>query len=254
MSSEPVKPKNALDTEEILITLFVACYNEVNNIAGTLDVVRAACAEAVITYEVIIIDDASTDGSVDVIRCYMAEHPDAPIYLHVNEKNMGLGENFAEAAFLGNGKYYRLVCGDNVEPVETLVKVFREIGRADIIMSYRPEDVEGKALSRRLLSGLYTKIVNLLSGYDLHYYNGLPIMNRRSVMRWQPNSHGFGFQADLVTRLLDRGATYLEVPVTGRERQTGKAKAINFHNFCSVAHSLLNILIRRLSRIFYGHS
>lgn len=242
------------DTQEVLITLFVACYNEVDNIAGTLDVVRAACAEADITYEAVVIDDASTDGSVDVIRRYMAEHPEAPIRLHVNEKNMGLGENYAEAAFLGCGKYYRLVCGDNVEPVETLVKVFREIGKADIIMTYRPADVEGKAFSRRLLSGLYTKIVNLLSGYDLRYYNGLPIINRRLVMRWQPNSHGFGFQADLVTRLLDRGATCLEVAVTGRERQTGRAKAINFRNFCSVAHSLLNIFIRRLSKIVYGHS
>ena len=107
-----------------LITLFVACYNEVDNIVGTLDVVRAACEETGITYEVLIIDDASTDGSVDVIRRYMSAHQDAPIRLHVNEKNMGLGENFAEAAFMGAGEYYRLICGDNVEPVETLVKRF----------------------------------------------------------------------------------------------------------------------------------
>lgn len=135
-----------------LITLFVACYNESGNIEGTLDVIRAACAEAGITYEVIIIDDASTDGSPEIIRRYMDAHPEMPIHLHVNEKNMGFGENFGEAAFLGTGTYYRVVCGDNVEPVETLVKVFREIGKADIILSYRPNDVEGKALSRRLLS------------------------------------------------------------------------------------------------------
>ena len=237
-----------------LITLFVACYNEVENISGTLDVVRTACAEVGITYEVLIIDDASTDGSVDVIRQYMAAHLEAPIRLHVNERNMGLGENFAEAAFMGTGEYYRLVCGDNVEPVETLVKVFREIGKTDIILTYRPDDVQGKALSRKLLSGLYTKIVNLISGYNIHYYNGLPIMKRQAVMRWQPNSHGFGFQADLVTRLLDRGATYVEIAVTGHERETGKAKAINLRNFLSVSHSLLNIGIRRLSKILYGYS
>ncbi len=237
-----------------LITLFVACYNEVENITGALDVVHSACAEVGISYEILIIDDASTDGSVEVIRRYMQGHPEMPIKLHVNPKNMGLGENFAEAAFMGRGEYYRLICGDNVEPVETLVKLFREIGKSDIILSYRPGDVEGKAFSRKVLSGLYTRIVNLISGYDLHYYNGLPIMRRRDVMRWNPNSHGFGFQADLVTRLLDRGASYIEVPVSGHERQTGKAKAIRFRNFCSVAHSLLNILIRRLSKLFYGHS
>jgi hypothetical protein len=111
--------------------------------------------------------------------------------------------------------------------------------------------VQGKALSRRILSKIYTAIVNFISGYRLHYYNGLPVFKRRDVMRWNPNSHGFGYQADLVTRLLDRGATYLEVPVIGHERQTGEAKAIRFHNFCSVAHSLLNILIRRVSKLLW---
>ena len=240
--------------EEILITLFVACYNEEGNIAGTLDVIREATAQAGISYEIILIDDASTDASVDVVRRYMAEHPEMPIRLHVNAHNVGLGENYGEAAFLGTGTYYRLVCGDNVEPVETLVKVFREIGKADIILTYRPDDVEGKSPARKFLSRLYTHIVNFISGQHIRYYNGLPIMKRRDVMRWNPNSHGFGFQADLVTRLLDRGATYLEVPVKGHERQTGKGKAIGFRNFCSVAHSLLNILIRRFSKIVYGHS
>jgi glycosyltransferase involved in cell wall biosynthesis len=234
-----------------LITLFVPCYNEAGNIEGTLDVIAAACAEAAITYEVIVIDDASIDGSPEIIRRYIASRPEMPITLHVNEKNAGFGENFGEAAFMGTGTYYRVVCGDNTEPVETLVKIFREIGKADIILSYRPNDVQGKALSRRILSKIYTALVNAISGYRLHYYNGLPVFKRRDVMRWNPNSHGFGYQADLVTRLIDRGATYLEVPVIGHERQTGEAKAIRFHNFCSVAHSLLNILIRRVSKLLW---
>jgi dolichol-phosphate mannosyltransferase len=237
-----------------LITLFVPCYNEAGNIEGTLDVIAAACAEAAITYEVIVIDDASTDGTPEIVHRYMISHPDMPIKLHVNEKNMGLGENFGEAAFMGSGEFYRLVCGDNVEPIETLVKVFREIGKADIILSYRPEGVSGKAIGRMALSKIYTGLVNLISGYKIHYYNGLPIFRRRDVMRWNPNSHGFGFQADLITRLLDRGATFIEVPTTAHERNDGKPKALNFRNLCSVGHSLLNILIRRLSKIVYGHA
>jgi len=242
------------DAQDVEITLFVACYNEADNIVGTLETVVAACREVGITFEIIIIDDASKDRSVEIIRAFMAAHPDLPIILHVNDHNCGLGENFAEAAFLGHGKYYRLICGDNVEPKETLVKIFREIGRADIILTYRPDDVAGKAFSRRITSRVYTLLVNAVSGYNLHYYNGLPIMKRRDVMRWQPNSHGFGFQADLVTRLLDRGATYLEVPVVSTERETGESKAITFRNFCSVAHSLLNISIRRFSKVLYGRS
>jgi hypothetical protein len=71
-------------------------------------------------------------------------------------------------------------------------------------------------------------------------------------MRWHSNSHGFGFQADLVTRLLALGATHKEVGVIGRERAGGKSSALTFRNFASVAHSLQNIVIRRVSKTLYG--
>ena len=115
-----------------LITLFVPCYNEAGNIEGTFDVIAEACSQTGISYEVIVTDDASKDGTPEIIRRYMNAHPDMPITLHVNEKNRGLGANFGEAAFMGRGEFYRLVCGDNCEPAETLIKVFNNIGKAEI--------------------------------------------------------------------------------------------------------------------------
>ena len=91
--------------------------------------------------------------------------------------------------------------------------------------------------------------MNLLSGCRIRYYNGLAVLPRYDVMRWHPNSPGFGFQADLVTRLLYMGATYREIPVIPKERTDGKSSALKFKNACSVAHSLLEIFIRRLGDI-----
>ena len=63
----------------------------------------------------------------------------------------------------------------------------------------------------------YTAIVNLLSGNSLHYYNGLPIHRRYNVMRWHPDTRGFGFQAYILCLLLGQGATYKEVALSASE-------------------------------------
>jgi hypothetical protein len=156
-----------------------------------------------------------------------------------------------DGAFLGRGKYYRLVCGDNTEPKDTLRTIFCQMGNADMVIPYHSE-VRGKPLVRRILSRAYTRLVNALSGYQMHYYNGCALHLRYNVMRWGPYSFGFGFQAELITRLLDEGATFIEIPVnaTHVEKST-RNSAINYGNFLSVGHTLLEIFIRRLrKRVF----
>ncbi|MDD5262505.1 MAG: glycosyltransferase family 2 protein [Methylacidiphilales bacterium] len=239
---------------EIDLTLFVACYNEEENIAGTLDTAIAACIEAGISFEIVIIDDASRDRSVEVINHYIQKHPDISIILKVQSQNEGLGYNYAEAAFLGHGKWYRLVCGKNGEPADTLATIFRQLGKADIIIPYHPAGTAGRTWRRRFLSWAFTALVNTISGHKLHYYNGLPVIRRDQVMRWHSNSRGFGFQADLLTKLLDRGTSYLEVPVRAAERKGGKSNALTNRNFLSVAHTLLTIFIRRVAKTLYGRN
>ena len=231
------------------LSLFVACYNEEQGIIPTLDTVVAAATEVGITYDVVIMDDCSTDRSVELIVDYMSRHPDLPITLYVNEVNQGVGANYAEAAFRCRGKYYRMICGDDVESKETLVTIFRHVGEADMIIPY-PADTTFRGPFRRGVSRSFT-LINLLSGYRVRYYNGLAVHFRYNVMRWHSNSHGFGFQADLITRLLDLNATYIEVPVYPNERAGGETKAFKFRNICSVGHTLLEIWIRRLGKFVY---
>lgn len=242
-------------TEEIDITIVVTCYNEEAFITDTIDTVRSALEEAGRSYEIIVVDDVSQDNSVKQIRDYIQSHSSHPIHLKVNEVNRGLANNYVEAAFLGKGKYYRLCCGDNPEPREVLVDAFKHIGAADIIIPYQLQDaVVGKQESRKLISKVFTFLVNLISGYNLKYYNGLAIHLRYNVMRWHPSSYGFGFQADILTRLLDEGASYLQIASSGIDRKGSGSTALTMRNFLSVVHTLLELLIRRIRRELYGRA
>lgn len=242
---------------DIDITVLVTCYNEEKYITDTLDSVMGALFESRLSYEVIVIDDVSTDNSVQRVEEYIQNHPEYSITFYVNKKNHGLGYNYIEGAFLGSGKYYRLCCGDNVESKELLVYLFNHVGMADMIIPYHSKENElpGKNFFRRLLSKTFSFLVNFLSGYNIIYYNGLPIHLRYDVMRWGPSSYGFGFQADLITQMLDQGATYCQVPVYGI-RHTKKegivANVLSMRNVLSVGHTLLEVLIRRVVRGLYN--
>jgi glycosyltransferase involved in cell wall biosynthesis len=230
------------------LTVFVACYNEAPNIVATLETVAAAAQDVGCSYEIIVIDDASVDESVPTVREFQRAHPELPIVLRRNPVNRGLARNFVAAAFLGRGTYFKLVCGDNVESQETLVRILSQMGRADVILSYHQKCL-GRGWGRRALSWTYTRLVNVLSGHHIHYYNGLPLYRREQVLRWHSRTRGFGFQADLVTRLLDQGASHLEVLVEARERSHGRSTALTFHNFLAVGRTLLGIGLRRIRRL-----
>jgi glycosyltransferase involved in cell wall biosynthesis len=232
------------------LTVFVSCFNERRYIVQTLDTVRAALAELDFSYEIIVIDDCSADGSADLVADYIRTNPNERILLRRNNVNLGWAQNFIDAAFLGKGTYYRVICGDASEPKSTILKVFQEIGTADIIIPYYVTN-EGRGWHRGFLSNAYVFLVNAISGFRLKYYNGLPVHLRHNVMRWHSNTRGFGFQADIICMLLEQGFSFKEVPVFAVEQVGRRSTALTFNNVLSITHTLFDIGIRRISNSLY---
>ena len=78
-----------------------------------------ACIESTVSqnttfpFEIIVCDDASTDGTAEVLRDYAARYPDLirPIY---REKNVGHYVNYVEAHNLARGTYVAHMDGDDL--------------------------------------------------------------------------------------------------------------------------------------------
>jgi hypothetical protein len=237
--------------DEFDITLFVSCYNERDFIVATLETVRRAMAGLGLTYDIVIIDDGSRDGSPERSSRYGDEHPECNIVFRRNAVNKGWAQNYVDSTFIGRGRYHRAICGDNSEMESTIRTVLRPLGEADIIIPYYVE-VRDKRLFRHVVSSTYTFLVNLLSGNSLRYYNGLPVHRRYNVMRWHSDTRGFGFQADILCLLLGQGATYKEVALSAIEQRPGVSTALNWKNLLSVAHTLSDIMLRRISNRIHG--
>ena len=235
-------PKDAID-----ITFVVPCHNEEENVESVLDTIKAAMAIRALTYETLVIDDGSTDNTSAVVRTYQMAHPELPVRPHRHPSNQGLGASYFEGAVMGKGRYYMLVNGDGDLPMESLLNIVDRMGEADIISPYLSNQYD-RPLTRRVLSLMFKKLVDLLGGYRLHYYNG-PVLHRRvNILETKTKARGFGYQAELLCHLLRKGCSVIEVPFASvyRHHQTD---AFHLANILSVSKSLYHIFLTRFNSI-----
>jgi glycosyltransferase involved in cell wall biosynthesis len=236
-------PPDAID-----ISFFIPCYNEEANVVGAIEKLVHVSSKLGLSYEILVFDDCSRDRTVATVQAYQSEHPVVPLRLFVNNVNRGVARNFFEAAFRARGRYYRLVCGDDVEPLESHERLLCHLGQADIIVPYFTS-IKGRPFHRHVISRLYTRLVNYASGNRLRYYNGCPIYRRIDVLRFHVETTGFGYQAEFLTRLIHENRSILEVALLSIDREG--SGSVTVRNGLSVGHSLLKIALRRLRVYLY---
>lgn len=232
------------------VSFFVACLNEEGNIGRAMDTVVEVMRDFKNPYEILVFDDASADRSVAEVMDRCRRYPGTRIQLIRNRFRRGLGRNYFLAAQRARGAYFMLVNGDAAEPPESIRLILSRLGEADAVVPYFGLK-ENRTLPRRSLSWSFTFLVNLLSGHRLKYYNG-PVLHRTENVRdWFSETCGFGYQAELLCRLLDDGISVAEVQVPNSDRQTGFSKAFTVRNLFSVANTLLHISLRRVEKILF---
>jgi glycosyltransferase involved in cell wall biosynthesis len=219
------------------LSVIVTAMNEIGNLAPTVENVIAAAAPSVSDFEVIVVDDGSTDGTSELADRLARD--DSRIRVHHNGQNRGLAYSYRKGIELAAKEYTSWVAGNNIVPRKGLEDLYARVGKVDTVLSYVLTDVRG--FMRRAVSRTLTIVVNLMFGVRMRYYTGPCVYRTDVLQRLKCISEGSMIVPEILLRMVKSGLPYIEIPLQPQARASGTTKTFRLRNLIAVAVSLLRL-------------
>lgn len=208
----------------------IPTYNEADNIGRLLPAVLAETPRGT---EVLVVDDASPDGTGELVA-KLAKR-DARIHLLARDRKLGLGSAYVEGfKYALKGGYDFVVEMDadfSHEPREIRLLLQKAQSGCDLVIGSRYVDgitVVRWPLKRLVLSIGASKYVRAVTGLKIHdCTSGFKCFRRRvleAIDLDAIHSDGYSFQIEMAFKAYRKGFRLCEVPITFVERRSGISK------------------------------
>jgi glycosyltransferase involved in cell wall biosynthesis len=226
------------------VSIVIPALNEETVLEGVVRDISKQVAASFTDYEIILIDDGSTDKTGAIMDRLATELPNVRA-IH-NPGNIGLGSSYQRGLAEARGTYLMMLCGDGGMPAASLPPIFAAVGSADIVLPFITNLKQIKSPVRYFTSRTYTNLLNIMFGQKIKYYNGLPVHRVDLLRQLRINSSGFGFQGEILTKLLRSGCSMTEVGVPGAE-MTKNSSAVSLKGLINIA-KVLTLLVWEVRR------
>jgi glycosyltransferase involved in cell wall biosynthesis len=141
-ASDTLSPMPGGRGDQPLVSVGLPVFNEEESLAAALESILAQDYEPL---EVIVCDNASTDGTVTVARDFVAR--DTRVSVHTSDENRGASENFNRCFRLAGGRYFTWASGHDARLPEAIRKCVEALEDDPSLVLCYPRAV------RRLLDG-----------------------------------------------------------------------------------------------------
>lgn len=112
-----------------LVSVILPVYNSERYIKETI---KSVLGQTYKNFELIVIDDCSTDGSTDIIKSFMDER----IRYLKNKKNGGVAASRNNGMKFASGRYVAFIDSDDVWGREKLAQQIKQLSTSNYVMSY----------------------------------------------------------------------------------------------------------------------
>lgn len=194
------------------LSVVLPARNEAEIIASTVRTVAAFLAEVEPSYEIIVGDSASSDGTADRVRALGLDRVRV-----VREERPGKGRVLTAAFRSARGRIVGFLDADLEIPVQTLVPLLDGLRQGPHAAIAVKDPGAARPLGRRLLTGGYNALVALLLGSRLaDHQAGCKLFDGpalRALLAEGPEpSPGWLWDTEILLRLQRRGAWIHSVP------------------------------------------
>jgi glycosyltransferase involved in cell wall biosynthesis len=206
--------------EPVSLTIFFPAYNEQENLASAVeDALRVAEDSPYVgDYEIIIINDGSTDATQAIAEGLAAEHRRVRVIEH--EQNRGYGAALKTGLAAATKDWIFFTDSDRQFDILELQNLLVHIPNHDAVIAYRAPRrdpfmrlVNAKAwnLLNRLMFGLQVRDIDC----------AFKLLRREDVQNLRLSSRGAMINAELLIKLARSGVRIKEVPVSHLPRLRG---------------------------------
>jgi len=217
------------------LTVTLPVYNERHTIREIVKRVIAAPVEK----EIIIVDDASSDGTTEILKEMEKELPIKTIYADINH---GRGMAVRMGLEAATGEIHIAQDADLEYDPNDLTSMMKPIveGGADVVYGSRFKgDIQGMAYKNVLGNKFLTFLTNtILRAGITDLMTGYKMIRTDLLRSIKFETQGFEFEAELTAKLVKSGIRIHEVPVSFRGRGKAEGKKIGWRDAIKVMNVL----------------
>ncbi len=203
------------------LSVVIPAFNEESRLGATLDRVYAYLAGQGRPFEVMVVDDGSTDGTVSLVEAHAAKNPMVRIVLNVT--NRGKGFSVRHGVEEARGAYILFSDADLSTPIEDLEKLFPKLLNEGYAIAIGSRSIRGADVRvhqpwyRELMGKVYNKIVRFctLRGFK-DTQCGFKLFTAEAAKRIfaKQRIERFSFDVEALYLARKHGYRIAEVPVT----------------------------------------
>jgi glycosyltransferase involved in cell wall biosynthesis len=204
------------------VSVFFPCYNDANTIGALVDKAEAALRQITDDFEVIVVNDASTDNSAEVLIELQKTRPYLRVVEHATNRGYGgaLGSGFRNAI----KDYVFYTDGDaQYDPSELVTLAQSMRPGVDVVNGYKRSRQD--PWYRQMVGSVYQHVTRAMFDFPIRDVDCDFRLLRRSVFdQITLESSDGAICIELVRKLRDNGSRMVEVPVNHYARMYGTSQ------------------------------